>query len=106
MIFVFVLCAFSLFMMYDKPKELEGQEIITQLSFMTVVFWLLRLVSRTAERISYYYIFGLYIYFSQAIKYDKDKLSSLLKWLLLLACLVLFVYRNIGISYQFFWQGA
>ncbi|MBQ8429663.1 MAG: EpsG family protein [Clostridia bacterium] len=106
MMLVFVLLAFSLFMTYDKPKDVEGQSIILQLSLMTVVFWLLRLISRTAERISYYYIFGLYAYFSQAIKYDKDKLSSLLKWLLILACLVLFVYRNLGANYQFFWQGA
>lgn len=106
MILILILCSFSLFIMYDKPKEVEGQSLIVQLSLMTVIFWLLRLISRTAERISYYYIFGLYIYFSQAVKYDKDKLSSFLKWILILVCLVLFVYRNIGVNYFFFWQGA
>ena len=106
MMLVLVLFSFSLFMMYDKPKEAGNQSLIVQLSLMTVIFWLLRLISRTAERISYYYITGLYIYFSQAVNYDKDKLSSLLKWLLILACFALFVYRNIGINYQFFWQGA
>jgi hypothetical protein len=106
MLFVFVIFAFCFFMTYDKKGAEKTENVILHLSFLTVIFWLLRLISRTAERISYYYIFGLYIYFSQVIKYDKDKLSSLLKWLLLLACLVLFVYRNIGISYQFFWQGA
>lgn len=106
MMFIFVMFAFSLFMMYDKPKEVDGQSLIVQLSLMTVVFWFLRLISRTAERISYYFLFGLYIYFSQAVRYDKDKLSSLLKWFLILACLVLFLYRNLGINYQFFWQGV
>ena len=106
MMFVLVLFLFSFFIMYDKPKEVDGQSLIVQLSLMTVIFWLLRLISRTAERISYYYIFGLYIYFSQAVNYDKDKLSSLLKWMLILACLVLFVYRNFGVGYQFFWQGV
>ena len=106
MVFVFALFAFCFFMTYDKKGEEKTENVIFHLSVLTVIFWLLRLISRTAERVSYYYIFGLYIYFSQAMKYDKDKLSSLLKWLLLLACLVLFVYRNIGINYQFFWQGA
>ncbi len=106
MLFIFVIFAFCFFMTYDKKGEKKTENVILHLSFLTVIFWLLRLVSRTAERISYYYIFGLYIYFSQAIKYDKDRLSSFLKWLLILACLVLFIYRNIGTNYQFIWQGA
>ena len=106
LLLIFILFAFSLFMMYDKPKEVEGQSLIIQLSLMTVIFWLLRLISRTAERVSFYYIFGLYIYFSQAVNYDKDKLSSFLKWLLILACLALFLLRNMGVNYLFFWQGA
>lgn len=109
MLFVFVLCAFSIFMTFDKKKEKEKKDsdaLLMQLSMMTVVFWLLRLVSRTAERISYYYIFGLYAYFAQATEVEKDKLSSLLKWLLILASLVLFIYRGIGTEYMFFWQGA
>ena len=106
MLFVLVLFAYSLFMTYNKKGEEKTENVILHLSLMTVVFWLLRLISRTAERISFYYMFGLYAYFSQAIKVERDKLSSLLKWLLILACLVLFVYRNMGITYQFFWQGA
>lgn len=106
MMFVLVIFTFSLFMMYDKPKEVDGQSLIVQLSLMTVIFWLLRLISRTAERVSYYYITGLYIYFSQAVNYEKDRFASLLKWLLILGCLVLFVYRNLGTNYLFFWQGA
>ena len=103
MMFVLVLFAFSFFMAYDKKDKEKTESVVLHLSLLTVIFWLLRLISRTAERISYYYIYGLYIYFSQAVNYDKDALSSLLKWLLILACLVLFIYRNIGITYQFFW---
>ena len=106
MLFVFVLCAFSFLMTYDKKDKEKIENVIVHLSLMTVIFWLLRLISRTAERISFYYMFGLYAYFSNAIKYNRDKLSSLLKWFLILACLALFVYRNAGINYQFFWQGA
>lgn len=109
MVFVFVLCAFSMFMTFDKKVEKDkqdGQALIVQLSLMTVVFWLLRLISRTAERISYYYILGLYAYFAQAVEIQKDKLSELFKWLLILASLVLFIYRGVGTEYLFFWQGA
>ena len=109
MIFVFVLCAFSIFMLFDKKEEKEKKDsdaLLMQLSLMTVVFWVLRLISRTAERISYHYIFGLYAYFAQATEVEKDKLSSLLKWLLILASLALFIYRSIGAEYVFFWQGA
>lgn len=106
MMLVVILFFFSFYMLYDKKNEQEGLTTILHLSLLTVLFWILRLISRTAERISFYYITGLYIYFSQAVNYDKDKLSSLLKWLLILACLGLFVYRNVGINYLFFWQGA
>lgn len=107
LLFISVMAVYTIYIMYNKPKnELEGQSVIVNLAMLTVVFWVLRLISRTAERISYYFIFGLYTYFSQAVNYDKDKLSSLLKWLLILGCLVLFVYRNVGIGYLFFWQGV
>lgn len=106
MMLVLVLFVFSLFLMRDKPKEVNGQNLIVQMSLMTVLFWVLRLVSRTAERISYYFIYGLYIYFSQAVLHDKDRFASLFKWILILTCFVLFVYRNLGTSYQFFFQGA
>ena len=103
---VMVICGYSFFMCYDKKGEEKTDAVTIHLAFMTVIFWLLRLISRTAERISFYYIFGLYSYFSQAVNYDKDKLSSLLKWLLILACLVLFIHRNSAATYLFFWQGA
>ena len=106
MLFTMVLCAFSFYILYDKKGDDKAPIYIVHLSLMTVIFWILRLISRTAERISFYYMFGLYAYFSQAVNYEKDKLDAFLKWLLILACLVLFVYRNGGISYRFFWQGV
>ena len=106
MLFTMVLCAFSFYILYDKKGEDKVLSCMVHLSFLTVIFWILRLISRSAERVSYYYMFGLYIYFSQAVNYEKDKLDAFLKWLLVLACLFLFVYRNMGITYRFFWQGA
>ena len=102
---VLVLFAFSLFMTYNKPHKVEGQSLITHMAILTVTFWLLRLISRTAERVSYYYIFGLYIYFSQSLSYHKDKLAAFMKVALIAACFALFIYRNAGIIYLFFWEG-
>lgn len=101
---VVVLFIFSLFMTYGNLTKTDGQHLIVHLSILTVTIWMLRLFSRTAERISYYYIIGLYAYFAQAVQCRKDKLSDLAKCALLLACFVLFMRRNINASYLFFWQ--
>ena len=106
LLLVLVLCAFSMLILYNKTQEMAGKELMVHFALMSAVFWLLRMVSRTAERVSYYHMFGLYAYFSQAVNYDKDRLSSFLKWALIFACLGLFVYRNMGVGFQFFWQGA
>ncbi len=103
---VLILFAFSLFMMYNQDPKIEGQSLIMQLSLLTVTFWLLRLISRTAERISFYFIYGLYMYFSQALLCHKDKLSSIMKIALVAACFILFVWRNVDASYLFFWEGV
>jgi hypothetical protein len=47
---------------------------------------------------------GLYAYFAGAVQCRKDKLSDLLKGLLIVACFVLFVHRSFDASYLFFWQ--
>ena len=100
-----LVCVYSTLIMIGKGTDKENQTEIIQMAFMTVVFWLLRLVSRTAERISYYFIFGLYAYFSQTTIYDDTKFSSAMKWGILLICLALFMYRNLGIGYTFVWEG-
>lgn len=103
---VVLMFALSLFMTYGNPKSIEGQSLIIHLSILTVTIWILRLFSRTAERISYYYIMGLYAYFAQAVQCRKDKLSDFAKGALIVACFALFVYRNLDTGYLFFWGGA
>lgn len=101
-----LVCAYSVFVMVGKGTDKENQTAIIQMAFMTVVFWLLRLVSRTAERISFYFIFGLYTYFSQTVDYDDSRLKTAFRWAILAVCIALFVYRILGVKYQFFWQGV
>ena len=100
-----LVCAYSVFVMVGKGTDKENQTAIIQMAFMAVVFWVLRLISRTAERISYYFIFGLYTYFSQTTVYDEAKITSAMKWGILLICLALFVYRNLGTGFTFVWEG-
>ena len=103
---VLVLFAFALFMSYGTYQREKEKSIILHLSLLTVTLWLLRLLSRTAERVSYYYIMGLYAYFASAVQCRKDKLSDLLKGLLIAASFILFVRRTFDASYLFFWMVA
>lgn len=106
MLLVLAICAYSLVTMSDKRGDRVNQTVIVQMALMTVVFWVLRLISRTAERVSYYFIFGLYAFFSQTTRFYDSKASLAIKMGIIVACLALFVYRNFGIGYTFFWQGV
>ena len=107
MLLVLVLTAYSLYVTYDQKDGNKISKTLVHLSLLTSLFWILRLISRTAERVSFYFICGLYAYFSQAISVDSnDKYVKMFKWLLILGCLILFVYRNLGATYLFFWQGV
>jgi len=101
-----LICGYAIVVMKGKDAEKENQTVIIQMALMTVVFWILRLISRTAERISFYFMYGLYAYFSQTVDYNDARIKTLFKWLILGACIALFVYRNLGIGYKFFWQGV
>ena len=103
-LWIVLLAGYSFYILGGAKKEKLEQIIMAHFAALTVVFWLLRLISRTAERISFYFICGLYAYFSHAGLYNKDKLSTLIKWLLILGSFVLLVYRYTNVEYLFFWQ--
>ncbi len=105
-ILVSLVVIFSMYTLFNEREKKVGQDVIVQMSLLTVIFWILRLISRTAERISFYFMFGMYIYFSQTFKYDRDKFSIIFRILFMLAFFALFVLRNSGAEYKFFWQGA
>jgi len=93
---------FSLYMLDEKRPGTSPNNTIFNLATITMLFWVLRLVSRTAERISYYFITGLYAYFAEGALVERDKLTGVMKWLALAAAFALFVYRNWGAYYSFF----
>ena len=104
-ILITLVVIFSLYTLFHEKGKKVGQDVIVQMTFLTVIFWILRLISRTAERISFYFMFGMYIYFSQTFKYEKDKYSVIFRVLFILVFFALFIFRNFGAEYQFFWQG-
>lgn len=97
---------FAMYILFNERGEKVGQDVIVEMALLTAIFWLLRLISRTAERISFYFMFGMYIYFSQTFKYDKDKLSVVFRILFVMVFFALFALRNMGAEYKFFWQGV
>ena len=106
MLLILILTAYSLYVTYDNKEEDKVPKIVTHLAFLTAIFWVLRLISRTAERISFYFTYGLLAYFSYAVEDKDDDYVNVIRWGLMLVCLALFMYRNLGAKYLFFWQGA
>ena len=89
-----VLFIFSMYMHLGRDIEIE-QITIPHFAIITIIFWLLRMISRTAERISLYFIMGFYGYFANAVLYRKGNLMSFIKYMLIFACLGLYLYRNL-----------
>lgn len=89
-------------------KDIDGDrnKIVANSASFTVVMWVLRLISRTAERISYYFILGHFAYATKIFAFNKHSKDLLILRLgIVLICISLFVYRNIDVQYAFFWQG-
>ena len=103
MALVSIVFIYSLLVNRKDTDEASGNRFLIHMAFLTALFWVLRLISRTAERISYYFIPGLYLYFSQTAKYNDDKIAIALRWLIIIVCFALFIYRNVGVGYLFFW---
>lgn len=86
----------------DKTPGTSQYNMTFNLSAITVLFWLLRLISRTAERISYYFVPGLYAYFSTACEVPRGKFAGVMKWIIIVGSLVIYAYRSMGAYYAFF----
>ena len=101
---IFICVYSSIILSYKEKDQIDsGNYVIMHMAFMTVVFWFLRLISRTAERISYYFIFGLYAQFAEAASHKDTKATFGMKVAIIFVCVVLFVYRTLGTHYLFFW---
>lgn len=92
----------SVWVIRDKKPGIGENSLVFHMSAIAVLFWVLRLVSRTAERISYYFIAGLYAYFATASDVERSKFAGVMKWMVIVGSFLIYAYRNIGAYYAFF----
>lgn len=106
-IYLLFLVVLSGFLLYQN-KNIEKNKSLMNLSIITVVFWALRLVTRVAERPSYYFMFFVCALVPCAINSVKGKDRTLYQLLIYGTAFLLFIYRlNTNFSslapYQTFW---
>ena len=102
MIFLIVLLALSIFsmiMIYNRYGGFninKNTRILMNINFITIVFWLMRLQTRIAERPSYYFIFFSCAFYANAlnsIKNNRDR--RLYKIIIFSLAMILYIYRLI-----------
>ena len=110
-IFLFLhllLVIFSVFMLYSHRNINEITTPLVNLSFISLLFWIIRLQTRVAERPSYYYLFfacGCFAYGLNSVEDTRQR--TLYKLLIMGVSLLLFLYRFTNsfaslIPYQFY----
>ena len=93
------------FIFGNRVSDKKENQILFNATNLTLLMWVLRLISRTAERISFYFILGFYAYITGIFAPNKNSdEEKFLQFVVILVCLALFVYRNYGATYNFFWQ--
>ena len=106
-VYLLLLVVVSSFLLYQS-NNIEKCKYLMNLSIITVVFWALRLVTRVAERPSYYFMFFLCALVPYAINSVKDKDRTVYQLLIYGTAFLLFIYRlNTNFSlltpYKTFW---
>ena len=94
LLFLTLLTVMAVFLLYSSKRINKTTAPLLTLSFFCLYFWILRLQTRVAERPSYYFMFFACGGFAYAVNSVEDtKQRTLVKWICLGACLVLFAYR-------------
>lgn len=100
MIFLIVLLAFSVFsmiMIYNRDGGFNVNKktrILININFITLVFWIMRLQTRVAERPSYYFIFFSCAFYANALNRIKNSNERrLYKIMVCSLAMILYIYR-------------
>ena len=105
MIIITVFATYTITLSGNMTKEARG---IINISFIAFAFWVLRLVSRTAERPSYYFLFFTAAMLGYSIDcIDDGKQKESMTIVIVLLTLALFAYRmyanfNLMIPYRIY----
>ena len=108
--FVIILIITVLSIIYQKQllKLNPLNKIFINLNYVSFILWGLRILSRTAERASFYYLFTTVILIDQMItSIDDEATRKTIHFLAVSLSIVLFIYRMNGnpiyTPYYFFW---
>lgn len=100
MIFLIVLLAFSIFsmiMIYNRDGGFnvnKNTRILININFITLVFWIMRLQTRVAERPSYYFMFFSCAFYANALNSIKNSRERrIYKTIVYSLAIVLYIYR-------------
>lgn len=104
---VVVVTAFSYFVILRNKKLTDESRGLLNIGVITLVLWLLRLVTRVAERPSFYFLFFTMGMLCYAVEALNSKEKFIYKMLIAVAFLFLFVYKFLTafsnmIPYQMF----
>ena len=94
-----------------KSNITENRDMIVlyNMQVLCTLFWVLRLVSRTVERPSYYFMFGVIALLPNTVNRCNNRKNRIVLTLVILLTLgILFVYRTMGnpmlVPYSFVWE--
>ena len=89
----------------SRAADKKEHTILFNSANLTVIMWVLRLISRTAERISLYFTLGFYGHIIGIFALNRESRElKIWRFLIIFVCLLLFIYRNRSMSYTFFWS--
>ena len=105
---VFLITFFGYWMKDKLLAQNPANQFFINISFISFLLWILRLISRTAERVTFYYMPSTYLVLEElvsSIKTKKDR--NLIYFLVSAASIILFFYRlsydKTLVPYHFFW---
>lgn len=111
MIFLLIVCIITMLSFIFKKNILKGNAdniIFINLNMISMIFWCMRLISRTAERPSLYYLFATIILFEEILmSFNRKRERLLLIFISVVLVCVLFTYRLYGspiYPYSFYWS--
>ncbi|WP_294555799.1 EpsG family protein [uncultured Bacteroides sp.] len=78
----------------------DSSSMILNINLLTFLMWVIRLFSRTAERMSFYFMPYTYVTMTQLIESFPNENRNSIKHIIIILCMVLFFYRMQGVPFN------
>lgn len=106
LIFFLVILVITIYLEIYKKKILKIKpeyKVYYNINYISCILWLERLITRTAERVSFYYLPATIICLSAIALSTKDKENAnFIQIIVVILLFVLFIYRIRGLEYSFY----